>query len=137
MKEIRAFIGLTSFFRRSIKDYSLISGPLNKLVQKDSGYSLGKLPLDARKAFQNLKTAFISQPCLAPVDFNSPFIVTTDASETHYASCLSQKGKDGVERPCGYSSKLLNSKESKQQPGMESGQAAPSSLRSKLFEVIN
>ena len=118
VKEIRAFIGLTSFFRRAIKDYSLISGPLNKLVRKDSGYSSEKLPLEAQKAFLNLKNALISRPGLAPVDFISPFLVTTDASETHYASCLSQKGKDGVERPCGYSSKLLNSKESKQQPGM-------------------
>ena len=32
IKEIRAFIGLTSFFRRDIRDYSLISAPLNRLV---------------------------------------------------------------------------------------------------------
>ena len=55
IKEIRAFIGLTSFFRRAIKDYSPISGPLNKLVRKDSGYTSSRLPLDARKAFLNLK----------------------------------------------------------------------------------
>ena len=32
VKDIRAFIGLTTFFRRAIKNYSLISGPLNKLI---------------------------------------------------------------------------------------------------------
>ena len=32
IKEIRAFIGLASFFRRAIRDYSLISAPLNRLV---------------------------------------------------------------------------------------------------------
>ena len=74
--------------------------------------------MEAQKAFQNLKAALISRPCLAIIDYSSQFIVTTDARETHYGSCLSQKGKDGIERPCGYSSKLLNSKESKQQPGM-------------------
>ena len=31
VRDVRAFIGLTSFFRRAIKDFSLISGPLNKL----------------------------------------------------------------------------------------------------------
>ena len=103
VKEIRAFIGLTSFFRRAIKDYSLISGPLNKLVRKDNGYTSGKLPLEASKSFLSLKNALINRSCLAPVNFNVTFIVTTDASETHYASCLSQKGSDGVERPCGYS----------------------------------
>ena len=120
---------LTSFFRRAIKDYSLISGPLNKLVRKDNAYTSGKLPLDARKSFLNLKNALINRPCLAPVNFNAPFIVTTDASETHYASCLSQKGSDGVERPCGYSSKLLSTKESKQQPGMRERAALLHALR--------
>ena len=129
IKEIRAFIGLTSFFLRAIKDYSLISGPLNSLVRKDSGYTTGKLPTKASKAFLNLKTALVSRPCLAPVNFNAPFIVTTDASETHYASCLSQKGADVVERPCGSSSKLLNSKESKQQPGMRERAALLHALR--------
>ena len=129
VKEIRAFIGLTSFFRRAMKDYSFISGPLNKLVRKDNGYTSGKLPLEARKSFLSLKNALINRHCLAPVNFNVPFIVTTDASETHFASCLSQKGSDGVERPCGYSSKLLNSKESKQQPGMRERAALLHALR--------
>ena len=67
--------------------------------------------------------------CLAPVNFNEPFILTTDASESHYPSCLSQKGPDGLERPCGYSSKLSNTKESKQQPGMRERAALLHALR--------
>ena len=39
VRDVRAFIGLTSFFRRAIKDFSLISGPLNKLIRKNSGYT--------------------------------------------------------------------------------------------------
>lgn len=70
---------------------------------------------------------------LAPVHFDEPFIVTTDASESHYASCLSQKGPDGIERPCGYSSKLLNTKESKQQPGMRERAALLHALRISFF----
>ena len=129
IKDIRSFIGLTSFFRRAIRDYSLISGPLNRLVRKDSGYKSGILPAPARQAFQQLKLALISRPCLAPVDFSQRFIITTDASETHYASCLSQKGPDGIERPCGYSSKLLSTKESKQQPGLRERAALLHALR--------
>ena len=126
IKEIRAFIGLTSFFRRAIKDYSLLSGPLNKLVRKDLNYSTGNR---SKKSFEKLKSALVSRPCLAPVHFNEPFIVTTDASESHYASCLSQKGPDGIERPCGYSSKFSNTKESKQQPGMREQAALLHALR--------
>ena len=106
-----------------------MSAPLNKLVRKDSGFKSGPLPIEARKSFLALKDALISRPCLAPVDFNSRFIVTTDASETHYGSCLSQIGKDGIERPCGFSSKLLNDKESKQQPGMRERAALLHALR--------
>ena len=101
----------------------------NKLVRKDSGFKAGALPLDAKKSFEALKIALISRPCLAPVNFKQPFIVTTDASETHYGSCLSQIGPDGLERPCGFSSKLLNEKESKQQPGIRERAALLHALR--------
>ena len=36
LKEIRGVLGLTSFFRRAIKDYSILSADLNKLVRKTS-----------------------------------------------------------------------------------------------------
>ena len=46
IRDVRAFIGLTSFFRRAIKDFSLISGQLNKLIRKNSGYTKGRsLPM--------------------------------------------------------------------------------------------
>ena len=96
VKEIRAFIGLTSFFRRTIPNYSSLSSSLNKLVRKDSKFKAGPLPIEAKKSFEALKIALTSRPCLAPVNFNKEFIVTTDASESHYGSCLSQIGSDGL-----------------------------------------
>ena len=116
IKEIRGFIGLTSFFRRAIKDFSTILADLNKLIRKNSGYTHGPLPPKALDSFLKLK--LFSRPCLAPVDFNKRFYVTCDASATHFGSCLSQIGDDGIERPCGYASKLLSEKEAKQQPGI-------------------
>ena len=118
VKDVRAFIGLTSFFRRAIANFSTISGDLNKLIRKDSGYKSGPLPPAARSSFLALKDALISKPCLAPVNFSKRFYVTCDASATHYGSCLSQIGDDGIERPCGYASKLLSEKESRQTPGL-------------------
>ena len=69
IKDIRAFIGLTSFFRRAIKNYSLMSAELNKLVRKNSGYVKGPLPEKARASYLQLKQALVSKPCLAAVDF--------------------------------------------------------------------
>ena len=117
VRDVRAFIGLTSLFRRAIKDFSLISGPLNKLIRKNSGYTKGPLPAAAKQSFLDLKNKIISKPCLAPVDFDLEFIVTCDASETHFGTCLSQIGLDRIERPCAYASKLLSEKETKQSPG--------------------
>ena len=128
-KDIRAFLGLASFFRRTIKNFSTISAELNKLVRKNSGYKAGPLPAPAVRSFQALKHALISKPCLQPVDFNRRLIVTTDASATHYGSCLSQIGSDNIERPCGYHSKILSEKESKQQPGMRERAAVIHALR--------
>ena len=49
-KDIRAFLGFTSFFRRTIKNFSSISAELNKLVRKDSGYRAGPLPAPAARS---------------------------------------------------------------------------------------
>ena len=136
VRDIRAFIGLTSFFRRAIKDFSLISGPLNKLIRKNSGYTKGPLPLDAEASFNKLKNIMISKPCLAPVNFDSEFIVTCDALETHFGTCLSQIGRDNIERPCAYASKLLSEKESRQSPGLRERAALIYALRHwKLYLI--
>ena len=118
VRDVCAFIGLTSFFWRAIKDFSLISGPLNKLIWKNSGFTKGPLPEDAKQSFLALKKTMVSKPCLATVNFDLEFIVTSDASESHFGTCLSQIGLDGIEHPCAYASKLLSEKESKQSPGM-------------------
>ena len=129
VRDVRAFIGLTSFFRRAIKDFSLISGPLNKLIRKNSGYTKGPLPASAKQSFLDLKNMMISKPCLAPVNFDVEFIVTCDASETHFGTCLSQIGLDRIERPCAYASKLLSEKEAKQSPGTRERAALIFALR--------
>ena len=46
-----------------------------------------------------------------------------------FGSCLSQKGADGIERPCAYASKLLSEKEARQSPGMRERAALLFSLR--------
>nr|GEX55346.1 putative reverse transcriptase domain-containing protein [Tanacetum cinerariifolium] len=40
--EVRQFLGLAGYYRRFIKDFSLISKPLTKLTQKNKKYKWGK-----------------------------------------------------------------------------------------------
>ena len=53
--QIKQFLGLANFFRTHVRNFSLISGPLNKLTRKDSLWKGGPLPEDAQKAFFELK----------------------------------------------------------------------------------
>jgi transposase InsO family protein len=108
IRGVRQWIGLTSFFRRCIPQYSTIAAPLTRLMRKDSNYSSGKLPPDALKSFFTLQKQLSSQPTLTTVNFDKPFIVTSDSSNIAFGTILSQVGDDGIERPCGYGSALMN-----------------------------
>jgi hypothetical protein len=68
--QIRQFLGLCSFFRRTIESFDQTAGPLTKLTRKDSAWKGGPLPEDAQKAFEKLQSKLSSRPCLTPVDFD-------------------------------------------------------------------
>ena len=110
--DLRSFIGLASFFRRTIPFFSHMASPLTALLRKDSGYSGGQMPQSAVKAFHALKQELGKRPCLRAVDFTKDFICTVDSSATGSAACLSQV-INGVEHPCLYISKTNSAMESK------------------------
>ena len=109
--EVKQFLGLCSFFRRTVKDFAVIAGPLTRLTRKDSGWTSGPLPMAAKAAFQALQRALCSRPCLQPVTFEREFIVTVDASSRGLGAILSQRSEAGVEHPCAYASRSLNAVE--------------------------
>ena len=116
--EIKQFIGLCSYFRRVVKDFSIIAKPLTVLTRKDSKYQKGTLPDDALQAFQRLKTILSSRPVLAAVNYGPEyqFILISDASTIGAGAILVQKGPDGLERPIGYASKTWSESEAKRAP---------------------
>ena len=116
--EIKQFLGLCGFFRRCVQNFSQIASPLNALVRKGSGYTKGPLPKEARQAFEDIKSALISRPCLSPVNYNLPFILTVDSSMSGHGAILSQIHSDGVERPCAYASASLSDPE-KRKPAFQ------------------
>lgn len=117
VKEVRQFLGLCSFFRRTIPNFAQISQPLTSLTRKDSKWLEGRLPSEAANSFQILKTQLCSRPCLRPVNFNEEFILSVDASKIGLGAVLSQLDpKTGVEYPCAYASRTLNDAEKKYAP---------------------
>ncbi|UYV79719.1 K02A2.6-like [Cordylochernes scorpioides] len=69
LKEIRSFLGLSSYYRRFIPNYAHIAQPLNALLKKDSVFSWN---IEERHAFEALKSALIFEPVLGHFDHSSP-----------------------------------------------------------------
>lgn len=78
VKDVRAFMGLTNYYRKFIKGFAQIASPLHDLTKKGT-------------AFYTLKKALTEAPILAYPDFAHPFILATDASNDALGMVLGQK----------------------------------------------
>ncbi|XP_061356120.1 uncharacterized protein LOC133300572, partial [Gastrolobium bilobum] len=74
--QVRAFLGLSGYYRRFIRHYASIAAPLTDLLTKD-GFRWSSAASDA---FVKLKASMTDTPILALPNFKEPFIVETDAS---------------------------------------------------------
>lgn len=106
-KGIARFIGMANFFRKFIPDFAHLAAPLNNLRKKKVLFRWGR---EQQQAFENLKSAIVNPPVLAVPNFNSKFIVQTDASRGGIAAVLLQE-EGGERRPVAYASRRLNEAE--------------------------
>ncbi|KAL4101321.1 hypothetical protein QTP88_021341 [Uroleucon formosanum] len=104
VKEIKSFLGLSGYYRKFIKSYSLISKPMTNLLRKDVTFNWDT---SCQEAFDKLKNILCSEPILQYPDFTKPFIVTTDASGKALGAILSQ-GEVSQDLPIAYSSRTLS-----------------------------
>ena len=63
VREVRSFLGHAGFYRRFIKDFSKISLPLCKLLQKDVEFNFDE---KCKEAFDKLKECLVSTPIIQP-----------------------------------------------------------------------
>ncbi|GJS33532.1 putative reverse transcriptase domain-containing protein [Tanacetum coccineum] len=97
--KVRQFLRLTSYYRRFIEGFSLISKPLTKLTQKDKKYEWEK---EKEEAFQTLKKKLRSAPILAFPEGTGDFVVYCDVSLKGYGAVLMQ-----IEKVIVYASRQL------------------------------
>ena len=101
--EMRSFIGFCSYYRSFIKDFAGIAKPLHQITKKNSRFTWSP---ECHNAFEKLKESLIDSSKLKHLDYNSPFIVDTDASDNSLRAVLSNF-VDGVEYPVDFASRLL------------------------------
>ena len=105
-KEVRAFLGITGYYRRFIANYSEVAAPLTDLTKKSSPNAV-IWTAECDKAFRELKEKLCTMPILRSPDFDSAFILQTDASDRGIGAVLSQRADDGEEHPVAYWSRKL------------------------------
>ena len=111
-KELRAFLGLTGYYRKFIKDYSVIALPLTDLTKKAKANAL-QWTRECEHTIDQLKGQFCSSPVLLLPDFNQDFVLQTDASDRGVGAVLSQVDQKGIEHPVAYFSRKLLPREEK------------------------
>ncbi|CAN6562541.1 unnamed protein product [Malus baccata var. baccata] len=90
--------------RRFIKDFSKISTPLCRLLQKDVTFDFNE---ECEKAFKHLKEMLTSAPIIRPPDWSIPFELMCDASDYALGAVLGQR-KDKQPHVIYYASRTLN-----------------------------
>ncbi|GKC84294.1 putative nucleotidyltransferase, ribonuclease H [Tanacetum coccineum] len=104
VKGVRSFLGHAGFYRRFIKDFSMISKPMTQLLMKDIKFDFSD---DCKKAFNILKEKLTTAPIIISPDWNVPFELMCDASDFAVGAVLGQR-IHGKFKSIYYASKTLN-----------------------------
>ncbi|GBG91440.1 hypothetical protein CBR_g52395 [Chara braunii] len=101
LMQVRAFLGLASYYRRFIKGFAAIARPLTNLLRKDQPLSWDP---ECQQAFATLKDALATAPILIRPDPSKHFILITDWQPEAISAIVAQKGSDGREHVIEYAS---------------------------------
>ena len=94
VRDVRAFLGFTGFYRYFIPNYSKIARPLINLTRKATPFHWESPQM---KEFETLKTIMCRKPILRQPNYDDPFFLLTDASAYGVGAVLSQEGETN---PC-------------------------------------
>ena len=86
-KEIKQFLGLTGYYRKSVPRFADISRPLTTLMKKDVKFEWTSA---CQKSFELLKEALCGEPVLKYADTSKPYTLYTDASKFGWVGVLTQ-----------------------------------------------
>ncbi|UYV62725.1 K02A2.6-like, partial [Cordylochernes scorpioides] len=105
--DIRSFLGLCSYYRRFVENFSHKADPLNDLLKNNVKFCWNK---EKENAFEILKEALTSEPVLGHFIEDAETHIHTDASGYGIGAVLIQI-QGGAERPIAYASRTLTKAE--------------------------
>ncbi|KAA0036976.1 putative mitochondrial protein [Cucumis melo var. makuwa] len=76
--EVHSFLGLASYYRRFVKDFSRIASPLTQLTRKGTPFVWSPT---CESSFQELKQKLVTVPVLRVPDGSGSFVIYNDASK--------------------------------------------------------
>ena len=106
-RELTGFLGLCSYYRKFIKSFANIAGPLHRLTEKETEFVW---TVQCNEAFLKLKQLLTTAPILAYPIASGRYTLDTDASEKAIGAVLSQE-QNGHERVIAYYSRSLTRRE--------------------------
>ena len=104
MKGIRSFLGHAGFYRRFIKDFSKISRPLCRLLEKYAKFDFDE---SCRSAFEEIKSRLVSASIMLTPDWSNEFEIMCDASDYAMGAILGQR-TEKIFKAIYYASKTFN-----------------------------
>ena len=114
--ELRQTLGFFGYYRRFIKNYSMITKPLHELLQGHENTKRAnkrtdiRLDQTAQLAIRELQEHLTKLPLLAYADYTLPFELHIDASGTGLGAVLYQK-QEGCQRVIAFASRGLKPSE--------------------------
>ncbi|GBG68894.1 hypothetical protein CBR_g3592 [Chara braunii] len=103
VRDVWSFMGLASYYRKFVRNFSAVTAPLTNLTKKDTPFLWS---LHCQLAFTRLKKALTRAPVLKLLDPTLPFILTIDASQYGIGAVLQQDDGNGL-RPVEFMSKKI------------------------------
>ncbi|KAL0453299.1 UNVERIFIED_CONTAM: Retrovirus-related Pol polyprotein from transposon [Sesamum latifolium] len=90
VSEVRSFLGLAGYYRRFVKDFSVVAKPLTNLLKKNTPFNWNDR---CAQSFEELKRRLTSAPILTLPSGGGGCVVYTDASRQGLGCALMQHGK--------------------------------------------
>ena len=88
VREVRSLMGMISYYRRFVPNFSKIAEPIVALTKKYARFHWNE---ECQRAFEYLKESLTVVPLLAYPDTSKPYVLYTDASDTCIGACLTQQ----------------------------------------------